>query len=108
METIINKDLAQQLADQPEVYKQEVIEISYKENKEEKRLKLRRIYYRDQKNRHYVFMTNNFDITAEEVALIYKKRWQIELLFKKMKQNFQLHYFNVKMKMQLEPKSGVL
>ncbi|MDT8412049.1 MAG: transposase, partial [Vicingaceae bacterium] len=29
----------------------------------------------------------------EEVALIYKIRWQIELLFKKLKQNFQLHYF---------------
>ena len=28
-----------------------------------------------------------------EIALIYRKRWGIELLFKKMKQNFQLHYF---------------
>ncbi|TAG32093.1 MAG: hypothetical protein EAZ13_01135 [Sphingobacteriia bacterium] len=27
------------------------------------------------------------------MALIYKKRWGIELLFKKTKQNFQLHYF---------------
>ncbi|MDH6312260.1 hypothetical protein M2137_001030 [Parabacteroides sp. PFB2-10] len=25
--------------------------------------------------------------------MLYKKRWTIELLFKKMKQNFQLHYF---------------
>ncbi|MCF8394424.1 MAG: IS4 family transposase, partial [Melioribacteraceae bacterium] len=75
------------------VYKEEVIEVRYNENKEEKKLKLRRVYYCDQKNRHFVFITNNFDITAEEVALIYKKRWQIELLFKKMKQNFQLHYF---------------
>lgn len=33
------------------------------------------------------------DSTAEEVAFLYKKRWGIELLFKKMKQNFQLHYF---------------
>ncbi len=30
---------------------------------------------------------------AGEVALIYKIRWQIELLFKILKQNFQLHYF---------------
>jgi IS4 transposase len=28
-------------------------------------------------------------ISAEEICLIYKKRWGIELLFKKMKQNFQ-------------------
>lgn len=75
------------------VYKEEIIEFTYKENKEEKKLKLRRIYYCDEKNRQFVFITNNFDITAEEVAFIYKKRWQIELLFKKMKQNFQLHYF---------------
>ncbi len=39
------------------------------------------------------FLTNNFDNTAEEVACLYKKRWGIELSFKKMKQNFQLHYF---------------
>lgn len=38
-------------------------------------------------------MTNNFDLSAEEVASLCKKRWGIELLFKKMKQNFQLHYF---------------
>lgn len=75
------------------LYREEIIEVTYKENKEEKKLKLRRIYYCDQKNRQFVFITNNFEITAEEVAFIYKKRWQIELLFKKMKQNFQLHYF---------------
>jgi len=75
------------------VYREEIIEVIYKENKEEKTVKLRRIYYCDQKNRQFVFITNNFEITAEEVAFIYKKRWQIELLFKKMKQNFQLHYF---------------
>lgn len=72
---------------------EEIIIVTYKENKEVKELRLRRIYYQDEKNRSYVFITNNFSITAEEVALIYKKRWQIELLFKKMKQNFQLHYF---------------
>ena len=41
----------------------------------------------------YEFLTNSFDIEAEEVAFLYKKRWGIEILFKKMKQNFQLHYF---------------
>ena len=32
-------------------------------------------------------------MTKEEVALIYKYRWTIELVFKKIKQNFQLHFF---------------
>jgi transposase len=39
------------------------------------------------------FITNNFAIEAEKIALIYKKRWQIELLFKQLKQNFPLKYF---------------
>ncbi|WP_421921278.1 transposase [Marinifilum sp.] len=41
----------------------------------------------------FEFITNNFDLTAEKIALIYKKRWQIELLFKQLKQNFPLKYF---------------
>ena len=49
--------------------------------------------YRDDKMRTYEFITNNFEISCEEVALLYKYRWNIELLFKKLKQNFQLHYF---------------
>lgn len=82
------------LADkQAGVLKEEIIQVSYKQNKEVQLLKLRRISYQDEKGRQYVFICNNFIITAEEIALIYKKRWGIELLFKKMKQNFQLHYF---------------
>ena len=72
---------------------EELIEISYKMGKEIRVLKLRRVCYQDEMNREYVFLSNNMTISAEEIALIYKKRWGIELLFKKMKQNFQLHYF---------------
>lgn len=72
---------------------EELIEINFKDSKDNGVLLLRRIGYQDDQNRQYVFLTNNMEISAEEVALIYKKRWGIELLFKKMKQNFQLHYF---------------
>jgi hypothetical protein len=75
------------------VMKVEHIEIEYKENKEKKKLSLRKVTYKDEKQRIYQFITNNFDITPEEVAFLYKNRWKIELLFKKLKQNFQLHYF---------------
>lgn len=85
-ETILEKD-------KPGVSKEELINVTYKEGKEEKKLLLRRIQYRDEKNREFVFISNHLTIAAEEIALIYKKRWGIELLFKKMKQNFQLHYF---------------
>lgn len=75
------------------IYREEIIEVIYTENKEKKKLILKRVCYRDEKNRHYVFISNNLEIDSSEIALIYKKRWGIELLFKKMKQNFQLSYF---------------
>jgi hypothetical protein len=40
-----------------------------------------------------VFLTNSFNQEAVTIAGIYKYRWQIELLFKKLKQNFPLKYF---------------
>jgi IS4 transposase len=64
-----------------------------KRTKVKKELTLRKVTYQDEKNRYYEFLTNNFEIAPEEVAFLYKKRWGIELLFKKMKQNFQLHFF---------------
>ena len=75
------------------VYREQIIEVTYKEDNEIKTLKLKRVCYRDEKNRHFVFISNNLTLDASEITLIYKKRWGIELLFKKMKQNFQLHYF---------------
>jgi len=54
---------------------------------------LRLVHYIDDKGRYYKFITNNWAIKAEEVALIYKYRWTIETTFKKLKQNFQLTYF---------------
>jgi hypothetical protein len=83
------------------VLREEIIEIEYHpEDKSgkpltnvKKTVQLRKICYQDERNRYYEFLTNNFEISAEEVAFLYKKRWGIELLFKKMKQNFQLHYF---------------
>jgi len=83
------------------VLKDEIIELEYvpedesgkRQNKKRERVTLRRVCYQDELNRYFVFLTNNLEIPAEEVAFLYKKRWGIELLFKKMKQNFQLHFF---------------
>ncbi len=83
------------------VLSDEIIELEYhpedetgkKQTKVKKKLRLRKVCYQDERNRYYEFLANNFEITAEEVAFLYKKRWGIEILFKKMKQNFQLHYF---------------
>lgn len=77
----------------PGVPSEEHIHINYKENNEEKTLCLRKVVYRDGKGRVYELITNNLEISREEVAFLYKLRWNIELLFKELKQNFQLHYF---------------
>ena len=75
------------------VSKEEHIHLNYKEGKLDKKLCLRKVSYRDEKGRCYEFITNNFEINKDEVAYLYKLRWNIELLFKKLKHNFQLHYF---------------
>ena len=75
------------------VIKEEKIKLEYKDGKQIKTVTLRRVTFIDDDNRLFVFITNNLKISAEEVALIYKNRWQIELLFKKIKHNFQLRYF---------------
>jgi len=73
--------------------KEEHIHLQYKEDKKHKTLCLRKVTYRNEEGRIYQFITNNREITAEEVALIYKYRQSIELIFKKLKQIFQLHFF---------------
>jgi len=77
------------------VLKDEAIEQVYKdEQNKEQTLKLRRVAWWDaQNNRVYEFITNNFELDAITIAEIYRYRWQIELFFKKLKQNFQLQYF---------------
>ena len=89
-EVIFSQELAK---NQSGILKEEHIHLKYKEDKTEKSLCLRKVTFRDEKKRMYEFITNNFEISKEEICYLYKLRWNIELLFKKLKQNFQLHYF---------------
>ena len=50
------------------------------------------IWYRDKKQ-SVVLLTNNFELTLEDVEEIYKRRWAIESLYKQLKQNIPLHFF---------------
>lgn len=75
------------------VLKDEEVILYYGENKKQEH-RARRIAYWDNENeRLFELITNNFELAAETIALIYKKRWQIEMLFKQLKQNFPLKYF---------------
>lgn len=56
--------------------------------------KLRRIKYFDvETNKQFIFLTNNFELPALQVALLYKYRWKIELFFKWIKQHLKVKSF---------------
>jgi hypothetical protein len=56
--------------------------------------KLRRIkFYDKEKDRTLTFLTNNFELSAIEIALLYKHRWFIELFFKWIKQHLKIKAF---------------
>lgn len=56
--------------------------------------KMRRIRFFDSDiDMEFVFLTNNFDLPALDIALLYKSRWQIELFFKWIKQHLKINSF---------------
>lgn len=50
-------------------------------------------YYDTNSERIFTFLTNNTGWDPIQIAQLYKQRWQIELLFKRLKQNMPLQYF---------------
>ncbi|WP_455103308.1 IS4 family transposase [Phocaeicola abscessus] len=57
-------------------------------------ISLRRIaYYATDKNKTFVYLTNNMQIPATQVALLYKYRWHVELFFKWIKQHLKIKSF---------------
>lgn len=75
------------------ILKDERIVLKYGKNKELEHYARRIVFWDNENQRLFEFTTNNFKLTAEKITLIYKRRWQIELLFKQLKQNFPLKYF---------------
>ena len=55
---------------------------------------LRRVsYFSEEINKYFVFLTNNFNVSALTIAQLYHKRWQIELFFKWIKQHLRIKQF---------------
>ena len=76
------------------VLSDEIIEIEVDKGSIKTKLKLRKIKYYDREHkRTFEFISNLFEFRADTIAALYKIRWQIELLFKQIKQNFPLKYF---------------
>jgi hypothetical protein len=56
--------------------------------------KLRRVKFYDEENQQYVVvLTNNFELSAEDIALLYRYRWKIEIFFRWIKQHLKIKSF---------------
>ena len=65
-----------------------IVELTITKSKRLYPQKLRLVEFYDSKNDELlVFLTNNFTVSALEVARLYQQRWQIEVFFKWIKQN---------------------
>src|ERR1035437_6229431 len=55
---------------------------------------LRRIkFYDAARNKHLIFLTNNFKMKSTDIAQLYKHRWLIEIFFKWIKQHLKIKSF---------------
>jgi hypothetical protein len=92
-EEIEEKDIPDQCDDR--IIKDEIVSVITKDKEgKQQELKLRRVvFYDTKKDKVYVFMSNNLELSAELISQIYKRRWYIETFFRKLKQNFPLKYF---------------
>jgi IS4 transposase len=53
------------------------------------------VTYMDEKKRKFIsLLTNDMDSDPAEIIAIYRQRWEIELIFKQIKQNYPLKYFH--------------
>lgn len=79
-----------------DILKDEIIVLSSKKAEEAgiktEKLRLVKVYKEDE-NKVIDIITNQLDWTARTIADLYKKRWDIELFFKAMKQNLQIKTF---------------
>lgn len=92
--TILNDTMYQTPDGLMEVRVQEV--LFTKQLKEDQRIEhhARIVTYVDEKKHKLIsLLTNDMNSNPDEIVAIYRKRWEIELLFKQIKQNFPLRYF---------------
>ena len=74
--------------------KDQLIMLGHDHHEKITKVKARVVTYFDRHSkRTFQFLTNNFRFAPATIAHIYKKRWQIESLFKRIKQNYPLKYF---------------
>lgn len=94
--TVLEDRAVSELDQQKGIVSDQVIMLGYTAKKDKRRtqVKARRINYIDpQSGKCLQFLTNNMEMAPATIAELYRKRWQIEVLFKRIKQNYPLKNF---------------
>jgi len=92
---LVKKRQLNQSASEAGVLSDWVVELGNPRTKSKNPIQTVRIvkFIDPKKHKVFEFLTNDMQSLPEEIALFYKLRWQIELLFKRLKQNAPLQYF---------------
>jgi len=91
LEILESLNVSSQQQDQG-IQKDERVKLGFPTKKISK-VNCRLINYDAPNGKHFQFITNDFESEPLVIAQLYKKRWSIELLFKRLKQNMPLQYF---------------
>lgn len=76
------------------ILEDQIIRLSSAKAKKDCPMNLRRVTIRrEEDDKVLSFITNDLERTAQEIADLYKSRWQIELFFKWIKQNLKIKRF---------------
>lgn len=92
----MNYRVIKRLAADPEagIVRDQIIRLGGQHPKAIRRWPLRLVRYVDPiSGRRLKFLSNDHHLSARQIALLYRKRWQIELLFKWMKQHLHIKAF---------------
>jgi len=80
--------------DNKNILKDELIELTEQESKDNYPKAIRRVAVYDEKNKKVIeLITNNLTWTASTIAELYKQRWMIEIFFKELKQHLKIKSF---------------
>ncbi len=82
------------ISDESDILSDQVIELKYTHLKVSRTVTLRLVIYKDPVSGEILrFLTNLMELKPMTISLLYKNRWAIEVLFKQIKQNFEVKYF---------------
>lgn len=80
--------------DNGNILRDQTVRFTTKRNATNYPARIRRIVaYIPELKRTFTFYTNNFNLTAKQIVLLYKNRWQVELFFKWIKQHLRVKAF---------------